>query len=259
MLALLAFGGCSSNIYEGIQTGESSNDAEALVRSGEALLLNKQNTDALDAFNRALAIDPDYPPALRGRASALLNQASPSGSFAVDFSSVVIGDSSGNLSQQLDFTLSQWQALDSAISDAKSSIKTISSSQRNDNDKYNLAILGTIHLVAKARIAEEKTGSVDLSSDYSNLSDVIDVDGTNSDKVSWDEALQLVDEAIADSQLSGEDSDFSQTLSDELGKARCEICYPTDCNDTSPEPWCTTANQPDDCQQAPDSPTAECS
>lgn len=273
LAALFLLGGCSDNIFSGLQDGDSSNNIEELVKSGEARLLAGDNEGALKAFNQALAIKSDYAPALRGKVSALLNIAAPSGSFAADFSQLITSsEDSEDLSENLDFSLDTWEKVSAASETGYDLLNQIG--DLNESDKLNISILSVSRIISKVMITqlkiEEISGSdIDgLESDYSNLGDFIDFantdcslnptdDACTSEKLSGDEALALIDDAIASGELpEGTDTDFSETLSEQLSDIRCELCFP-DCSGSTPPSFCTGYVQPADCGDISDYP--ECS
>jgi len=239
---------CSGNIFDGMETGDSSNDAEELVTSGNARLLAKDNEGALKAFNQALAIKQNYPPALRGKVSALLNIASPSGSFAADFSQLIVsqGGSAEDLSETLNFSLTSWEAIAAAAASCNTLLKLIPAADQTETDKLNLSIISMTTVIAKIMVTTAKLeaiapGTAGLNSDFSNIGDFIDFANTDcvatpadpactTSKITGDDALALLDDAIASGELpisidtGGED--LSGTLTDQLEALRCELCFP---------------------------------
>ena len=274
ILVLAFLSGCNKNAFDGWQDGESSNNAEELVKAGEARLLAGDNEGALDAFNRALAIKKDYPPALRGKTSAVLNLASPSGSFAADFSQLIISSQSStdtsdsgatDLASSTGFSLAIWQSLDSASTEAKTLLDAIAANDLTSTDSINISILAIMRLLSKFMITKEQIGLTDgISSDFSNIGEFICFDSTvqtcTADQISGDAALTLINDAIASgdvsaiSSLTGEgETDIGGTVTDQLETMRCELCFPADCSGATPPAYCSYST-PTDCGTQEDSP-----
>ncbi len=262
-LFIVLINGCASNAFDGIQDGESSNNADELVKAGNARLLAKDNKGALDAYNRAIAIDPKHGDALRGKSSALLNLASPNGSFAADFSKLIISkqSSASDISDTIDLTYVQWKSINTAIGTAKGLMQSITVAQLTNIDKVNISFLATTQVLTQILVTQKKmeqlagTDVTGLSSDYSNIGDFIDFDNTDctdeanaaadacqKEKMGGDDAVSLLDDAIASGNFSlSQDSsdDYTDSMANQLSEIRCELCFP--------DPTPTGYTQPSNC------------
>lgn len=274
ILVLAFLSGCNKNAFDGLQDGESSNNAEELVKAGNARLSTGDNKGALDAFNRALGVKKDYPPALRGKASAVLNLGSPSGSFAADFSQLIISSQGSggatDLASSVNFSLAAWQDLDSASTEAKTLLDTIAAGDRTSIDSINISILGIMRIMSKFMIAKAQIEALGgsaisgISSDFSNLGEFICLDSTaqtcTADQISGDDALTLINDAIASGNVSAISSltgdgktDIGGTVTGQLETMRCELCFPSACSGATPPAYCSYST-PTDCGAQADSP-----